>query len=223
MTRTAHALAAVLLSPLALAGCADDSGGDAATMGDVAVATGHPRRTESPTEATTDEPTTEPAENPSTEPAPTEAPPPACRSPATATPMRCPDGWQDISTAMKKSQPMLNTAAGEPLTGVEGIRDNMNVVLIPGLTLEAYETAAPGELKFMVDDLTILPRTTVADEDSAHVGGVATTGGVTFWFEQYAVEHDGQLFSVSFAVDQDRPEAERRAQIDSILTSWRWA
>jgi hypothetical protein len=221
VTRTARALTAVLLSPLALAGCADDSGGDAATMGEVAVATG--TAAESPTDEPSDEPATEPAQDPSTEPAPTEAPASGRRISGDGYSYAVPDGWQNISAAMKKTQPMLNTAAGEPLSDVEGIRDNMNVVLIPGLTLAAYEAAAPGELKFMVDDLTILPRTTVADEASAHVGGVATTGGVTFWFEQYAVEHDGRLFSVSFAVDQDSPEAERRAQIDSVLTSWRWA
>ena len=212
----------MLLSPLVLAGCADDSGSDGATMGGAAAAS-ESTTTEAPTDEPTDGPTTEPAEDPSTEPAPTEAPASGLTISGNGYTYAVPDGWQDISTAMKKSQPMLNTAAGEPLSGMEGIRDNMNVVLIPGLDIEAYEAAAPGELKFMVKDLTILPRTTVAEEDSAHVGGVATTGGVSFWFEQYAVEHDGQLYSVSFAVDKDRPEAERRAQIDSILTSWRWA
>ena len=140
MTRTARALTAVLLSPLALAGCADDSGADTATMGEVAVATG--TAAESPTDEPTDEPATEPAQDPSTEPAPTEAPASGQRISGDGYSYAVPDGWQNISAAMKKTQPMLNTAAGEPLSGMEGIRDNMNVVLIPGLTLEAYEAAS---------------------------------------------------------------------------------
>ena len=152
--------------------------------------------------------------------------------PATGVEMRgdsyrysSPEGWVDITKQVAQSENTVDTAAGQSLKDVDTVRENLNTVTVPAplLTIDDYEAIAAVKLAFMVKDLDVYAQTEIAGRPAAHVGGPANTGGTTFFFEQYAVLEDGELHTISFATELDRPEAERRDLIDSVLASWQWS
>lgn len=227
--RTASAaLAVALLVPLGA--CASDSEGQVATMGAPASPPADAADDSAATEPDSPEPSDSPTESESGDPS-TPPEPPSTVAPATGVAMtgtgytyRAPEGWHDITKQMKESQQSVDTAIGEKLSTSAGVRDNMNVVSSPAIgdQLQQYEDSAPEALKFMVKDLDTYPRTTIAGEEAVHVGGIANTGGISFFFEQYAVQRGNTVYALSFAVEKDLTDDERRELIDSVITSWEW-
>lgn len=136
-----------------------------------------------------------------------------------------PDGWIDITDEVKANAPQVDQAVGEPAAEIDGARDNINVVVTPsgGTTVEGYEELAPDALAFMIPELEILPRRSIAGEEAAHVAGEATSGGATFFMEQFAVTVDGDLFAITFTHDNALSPAQRDAVVDPVLASWEWS
>ncbi|WP_067436852.1 hypothetical protein [Nocardioides jensenii] len=135
-----------------------------------------------------------------------------------------PKSWVDITKQMRESGQKVDTAVGADITVSTTVRENLNVVLtdVPGVTLETYEQIAPETLAFMVKDLEVYDRAVIAGDEAVHVGGSATVGGVDFFFEQFVVVRDDTMYAVSFAINLERSDEERRAVVDSVLASWKW-
>ncbi|KRF13992.1 hypothetical protein ASG90_14430 [Nocardioides sp. Soil797] len=135
-----------------------------------------------------------------------------------------PARWMDISERLAKSGQEVDAAVGEDPDAATTVRENLNVSVIPtpSLSLETYEQVAPNTLGYMIDDLETYDRVLIDGVEAVHVGGEANTGEASFFFEQYAVVRADTMYTLSFAIDGERSEADRRHLIDSVLASWEW-
>lgn len=228
MIRTWSAVAALLLALSTLVGCSASETDGPALMGSAASAGDAPPpngfdqgaspESDSPDDDSADDDPALP------EPEPTVTPATGIKMTRPSYSYRAPTEWTDITKQMKESGGDIDSAVGEDLSAVTAVRENLNVVLTPALLLdiEDYESIAPATLELMVKDLKTFPRVLLGGVEAIHVGGVARTGDSKFYFEQVAAKYDDTMYAVSFAVDLDRSEAERRALVDSVLASWKW-
>lgn len=213
MTRSQMIGTLAALAMVLLVGCGSDPGDERALMGD-------PASSVAPPASASDES----AAPVTPEDLSTVAPATGLRMSGDDYSFASPNGWVDITKQMRTAGQEIDTAVGEDVKYVTGVRENLNIVVSPasGLTLDAYEELAPKTLAFMVDDLETYERVTIAGEEAVHVGGEANTGEATFFFEQYVVIRDGTMYAMSFAVDGGRSVADRRSLVDPVLASWQW-
>lgn len=135
-----------------------------------------------------------------------------------------PVGWRDISEQLARSGAEVDTGVGEDPAEMTTVRENLSVSVVarPGMTLDAYERSAARSLAYLIEDLETYDREVIDGHGAAHVGGEANTGEASFVFEQYAVVRGDTMYTVSFTLDEGRPETDRNHLIDSVLASWEW-
>lgn len=133
-----------------------------------------------------------------------------------------PSGWTPPPRAVD-----ADAYAVSAKTDANGIYDTVNVLLgTPNSdTLDEQEQNGAAFLEEVKGStqVRIMPRVLIAGEVGIHVSSLAHLHGVTQWSEQYAVEHDGTGFTITFAFNKSEPQATRDAVEESVLASWKWS
>lgn len=132
-----------------------------------------------------------------------------------------PDGWEEATDEVKKSQPLVDTAVMNP-EAQDNFRDNVNIVTATNSELapDAVERSLVRELegndKF--EDVTAQDRVQIDGVEAAQVW--SKMKGMDFNTVQFATFRDGRSYVVTYSSSAPHAEASERAQ--EFLQGWSW-
>ncbi|SCY49054.1 hypothetical protein SAMN05216488_2017 [Microbacterium sp. LKL04] len=91
------------------------------------------------------------------------------------------------------------------------------------VTSEQVEEAGVAQLEEAgASDVQALDRVTAAGSESAHLTARVEQGGTPYVIDQFYLVNAGQTYIVTFASDAEKPQAERDALAQSVLVTWQW-
>lgn len=132
-----------------------------------------------------------------------------------------PDGWEDVTTQVKKEQPLADTAVMST-DAVDGFRDNVNVIPASNRQMSAdqIERSLVNELSGSSD------YEDVSGQDQVQIDGVEAAQvwsqikGREFSTVQFGAYHQGKSYVITYSSGADHAEASQRAQ--EFLNTWSW-
>jgi hypothetical protein len=133
-----------------------------------------------------------------------------------------PKGWSDA----KESFPAAVAVAADR-GDTDGFADNVNVIADPtvvGADVEKLETSAENVLnRAGAKDVKVEDPLTIDGEEAARISAVQELNGTRYPTEQFAVDHDGKGYVVTFSFSDTVSEDDRDKLAESVLATWKWS
>ncbi|MCW2781840.1 MAG: hypothetical protein JWR35_2289 [Marmoricola sp.] len=140
-----------------------------------------------------------------------------------------PKGWTDGTDQFKTINPNIeNGYLDKPRNNYS---DNINVIRAdtePKMAPAEAEKQFAKELDTLANNVRTLPRTTLGGVLALHQTAAKTyqakgrPGSYKLTFDQYTTYVDDTWFAITFTYLADTPKARKNAEINGVLTSWRW-
>jgi hypothetical protein len=202
LTRRVAALAVV--STLTLAGCGGSDGDDDAKKSD----TGSSSTTDAPDDSDdSDDSGVAPAAGDTIT--------------AEGFSFKAPEGWSDA----KDVNPSALALAANRQDN-DGFADNVNVIADPTIVdadMDTLESSIEKVLKGAnAKDVKVEDPIEVGGEEAARISAAFELNGNRYRTEQFAVDHDGKGYVVTFSFSEDVPDADRDELSESVLKTWSW-
>lgn len=171
-----------------------------------------------------------PSESPSASPSSTVAPAGGIAMTGTGYAYHLPDGWEDISTQLKQSQPGIDTG-GRAKPATPPFTSNMNTLTTPSQIsgtpsasdLDGLAAQIKQEVASLAPTVQTKPQTQIAGAPAVHQEGEANSSGTKFYLVQYFAVYNGNNYGVTFAFPSGTNEADRTKIIEPVLASWKWS
>jgi hypothetical protein len=199
LTRRVAALAVV--STLTLAGCGGSDGDDTSSDGS------------SDSSSSTDAPDKDDASD--------VAPATGDTITADGFSFKAPQGWTDAKDVNPSA---IALAANRQDT--DGFADNVNVISDPtivGADMDKLESSIEKVLtNANAKDVQVEDPIDVDGEEAARISALFELNGNKYRTEQFAVDHDGKGYVVTFSFSEDVPDADRDELAESVLQTWTW-
>lgn len=133
-----------------------------------------------------------------------------------------PTGWQDA----RDQFPTVESAAFDA-GDKDGFTDNLSVLRVdpaPITDLDELESATKQQLaETDTTDIELHERTAIDGVETVHVSGTVEQPGRTYTVDQFNAVIDKVSYIVTFSYDTAVPEEERLDEVNSVLTTWKWA
>jgi hypothetical protein len=132
-----------------------------------------------------------------------------------------PAGWTDA----KELFPAAAAVAADR-QDTDGFSDNINVISDPtvvGADLDALESSAEKVLTGAnAKDVEVEDPYTIDGEEAARISAVLEQNGVSYHTEQFAVDHDGKGYVVTFSFSDSVSDDDRDKLAESVIATWKW-
>ena len=221
LTKSATALAAVLLTIPVLASCGGGEDSKGATSSEESTDT-EPTSTGMAEDGASGEDTTAAA------PTDTDFGKPAkgAKIKGRGYTYRIPRSWSPRTKAAKSVQKSIDTAAGESEAS-DGFEDNVLVNFDKAeadTTLEELAASVPDQLGKVVDKLDVRPDVVVDGRDFTHHRGRVVKGPSKYFLDQFvSINESGRITIVTFSFSPDLAKGPRVKVVNSVMASWKWA
>lgn len=133
-----------------------------------------------------------------------------------------PEGWTD---AKDVNPAALALAANRQDT--DGFADNVNVIEDPTVVdadIDELESSVERVLKSAdSQDVEVEDPIDIDGEKAARISALLTLNGNKYRTEQFAVDHDGKGYIVTFSFSDTVSDDDRDALADSVVKTWKWS
>jgi hypothetical protein len=166
---------------------------------------------------------------------PTAAPAGGTKMTGTGYTYSLPDGWTDISTDLKASQPGIDTG-GRAAPATPPFTANLNTLTTPSdfkgvptsSDLDALAKQIKAEVATLSPDAKTLPHIKIDGSPAVHQEGDATSKdaqgkAVKFFLVQYFVVHSGKNYGLTFAFPTDSTAGARDKIVQPVLASFKFS
>lgn len=132
-----------------------------------------------------------------------------------------PAGWTDAKDLFPAA-----AAVAADRQDTDGFSDNINVISDPTVVdadLDALESSAEKVLAGAgAKDVEVEDPYEVDGEEAARISAVLEQNGVSYHTEQFAVDHDGKGYVVTFSFSDSVPDDDRDTLAESVIATWKW-
>ncbi|MET0821635.1 MAG: hypothetical protein ABWY58_11775 [Aeromicrobium sp.] len=135
---------------------------------------------------------------------------------------KAPAGWTDAKDAFPSA-----AAVAANRQDTDGFSDNINVISDPtvvGADLDALESSAEKVLTGAdAKDVEVEDPYEIDGEEAARISAVLEQSGVKYHTEQFAVDHDGKGYVVTFSFSDSVSDDDRDKLAESVIATWKWS
>ncbi|MFC5676366.1 hypothetical protein [Aeromicrobium endophyticum] len=133
-----------------------------------------------------------------------------------------PEGWTD---AKDVNPAAVALAANRQDT--DGFADNVNVIEDPTVVdadIDELESSIERVLKNAdSQEVEVEDPTDIDGEEAARISALLTLNGNKYRTEQFAVDHDGKGYIVTFSFSETVSDDDRDELAESVLATWKWS
>jgi hypothetical protein len=133
-----------------------------------------------------------------------------------------PAGWKLPPSAQKADSYAISAKPD-----AKGVYDTVNVLVgsANSDSLDAQEQNGTQYLEQVIGatQVKIRPRVEIAGAEGVHVSSLRAHGSISERSEQYAVNHGGAAYTITFAFQASESQSIREALADSVLANWSWS
>lgn len=134
---------------------------------------------------------------------------------------KAPEGWTDAKDVNPSA---IALAANRQDT--DGFADNVNVISDPTIVDADMDKLESSIEKVLTNanakDVEVEDPIDVDGEEAARISAIFELNGNKYRTEQFAVDHDGKGYVVTFSFSEDVPDADRDELAESVLQTWTW-